>query len=396
MQPLKKLTSWTGEGFPVILFIEQIDTGERNNLLPVINALRNKANLIVIANEKTAEALTGCPLVFKSQNINDLGTELKGIIPLIDLVFTGRVVVKQNQRELIRLIRHYNLPTIVLEDYPGSAIKWLCMQDRPFWFIPDMIAVASYWAKKKTQQSLPGSFASTRIVVTGLPASDRLLNEDLTKVRFRVRKALGIREGVLFIVYMGTASTGGKPSLVEKTLKALTQILPKITGGRFAISFRPHPRDKTDRQVYKRIYQPILNQMVITTNFSSDEIGMAADIIISNGSTTGIDAVYRGIFSLNVFIFNPPQGWREVLKAFALPTVESGASPLVTTPKQLEVSLKKILSDNTYRQKLKKKMFYWKVDGKASQRVVEQMLKLAFTKDASKKDGRKFNSTEAN
>ncbi|MFA5933587.1 MAG: hypothetical protein WCV81_05710 [Microgenomates group bacterium] len=380
------------------------DPGPANAQLPILAKLKESANICVVCDSKGQENLEAGQLGFfqDSNNVNKL-LSVSFLVDNANVIFTSKSADSGIELALMANAKWNHLqetalrPQIVeLEDYPGCIARWHYDNfNAPRWIRPDYIYAVSEWGKKKELESLPKDFNPERIIVTGHPNDDRLASENIEEIQANVRKKLQLGSRPI-VIHMGTLPS----SDTVNTLHPLVDILQKPSFEEAAFIFRPHPRDVESIAEYEAIYHPIKNRTTLGTNdmmvpilgLSKDKItdalGMSATVLINHGSTTGVDAVYRGIPTINTFIYNPPQSHDEVLQGYPLPVVEDGASPLVTTPEELSNILDSLLHDAEYQDKLRTNMARWKVDGHATERVAQLVLNLAREHQANRLIGK--------
>ncbi|MDO8429454.1 MAG: hypothetical protein Q7S88_02385 [Candidatus Daviesbacteria bacterium] len=367
------------------------DPGGANAHLPVIARLLDKANVCVLTDSRGQQQLEQSGLDLRRDKFE--GSALLAAsqaLTLADVVLTGLSDNLGTELLLMANSQWDNLNGVVqrpliigLEDYPGANARWYFGNKKvPSWIVPDYLCVVNEWSKDEELKFLPQGFDPERVVITGQPSFDRLAKEDRVKIRRDVRQKLEIGESDIFVTYMGTVTTGDPIGETAKTLQTLVPIL-KSVDPKIRLALRAHPRDMTDPEVYNQAFRPMKDMRVDTTGLTTDQVGIASDLVISNGSTTGVDAVYRGIPSVNVFLApnnyfsQQPQSHQEVLDKFPLPTVEDGASPLAINSQELGNILDKIFNEQSYVTKLKQKMAGWKVDGRATDRVTDLVLNIA-------------------
>ncbi|MDD2823507.1 MAG: hypothetical protein PHQ59_05520 [Candidatus Daviesbacteria bacterium] len=392
LEQTKVFLSLKGTKYPTILAGFR-DPGPSNAQIPVLSKLKEDANICVVCDSRGEENFRAANLGF--HQLRDTGNILLCVSELAgdtDAIFTSKsdhsgveltimanALQNEPQSSVLR-------PQIVeLEDYPGCIARWhYDYLNIPRWIQPDFICATSEWGKKKELESLPSNFNPNNIIVTGQPNNDRLAFENIEGTKTTVKQKLQLGSGPI-IVHMGTLPS----SDTVNTLRPLVEILQKPGFEDATLIFRPHPRDIDGLPEYKALYEPLKERALLGTNDRmvpilemsqgqiSDALAMTATVLINHGSTTGVDAVYRGIPTINTFIYDPPKSQEEILEGYPLPVVEDKASPLATTPAELSTILDQLLHDSTYQNQLRMRMNRWKVDGHATKRVAEVILTLA-------------------
>lgn len=370
-----------GEAFPTLLTGFR-DPGSTGVHLPVIKRLLDEMNICIFTDSNGQRLLEQSGLGFEAQDVGDSAIlAISQAVDLADVILTGVSTDPGIETALLANARWDKLnnpgqrPTVIgIEDYPG-ALAWNLYSQRqiPGWVQPDYLCVANAWAKQNELKHLPEGLSEDKIIVTGQPSLDRLTQEDVAKVRKQIRKKLNISDDQTLIVYMGTDIAGE----TNQTLEFLIEVLERTAPSNYRLALRTHPKDPTTSETYDHTFESVKEKRVVTLDLTTDQVGMVADLVITNGSSTGMDAIYRGIPSVNVMISDPPKTYEDTLKSFPMPMTEDGAIPLAVTPQDLQKILSKIFSDPPRVSELRKKMANWKVDGYASERVANFVLEIA-------------------
>lgn len=348
------------------------DPGQTNAVIPVIERLAGNARFSVLADSRGKEIL------LKNVNLHPKTAPLES--PLIratetvaeaDLVFTGLSEECGSYMSLTANAVFSGVPVVWIEDFPGvwSKVVYQKKAVAP-WVVPTLFCVINEWSKVKELEFMPDGFGSEKMIITGQPADDRFASENRTEIRRHVREVLDISGSEQLLVYAGTV----EPEETIPTAAILAKALQSLKLENFRLVIRRHPRDMTPVEKYQVILQDLGNKVVYETKqFSTDEIGIAADLLISNNSTVGIDAVYRGIPSLNITV-------SDNFQKSTSPTIEDGASPRAINLEEFLPLLQKTLFDSEFQKGLRQKMDHWKVDGHATDRVADIVWQLATAK----------------
>jgi len=369
-----------GENRPRILSSFR-DPGEANALLPVIEKLAESCDLFVMADSRGKEILERSGLDFlkaKEPTVekNDLRDPLLRIVSIkADVILTGFSQLPGSELALTANAQYDYVPVIWVEDYPGDIFVHCNRLEALKRLVPDYFCVVNDWAKRKELKNRP-DYDPEKIIVTGQPSFDRFAYEDREGIKKRVRETLGISKGEKFIVYLGTTTEVVSP----ETLKFLIKGLKDCGLDDYKLAVRRHPRDVNDKVAYDNVCEEVQDKVVDTTMFTTSEVGIAADLVVSLGSTEGIAAVYRGIPSLHIYIREMLERHRDKGDYFLgspPEVVEDGSAPVVYKEDEVGPILEKIFFDEDYRAELKKKMDRWQTDGHATDRVVDLVLKVA-------------------
>lgn len=220
--------------------------------------------------------------------------------------------------------------------------------------------------------------SSDQLIVTGSPAFDDIVKEqNHAETQKKLRKELKINKEEIFITYM----CGTPPEDIEN-LKILINNLNQINlgGKKIALAVRIHPGIFMDgplaryKEDYKNILDSFNNGRIIETmgKFSTDEVAISTDVVISIFSTEGIKAVYRGKPSLFMLLSGLGADKLEKLAGMkTLPVIESGASLGVFQEEDLKRRLEKLLDPEYQRIMQAAQRAHHYLDGNNARRVVE-------------------------
>lgn len=347
------------------------DPGETNTLLPVLKKMQNQAvDLFVFADNFAESALNNHDHGFVKSNEFDPLLRISAIKS--DLVVTGISEWGGIEEALTLNARMDNIPVIWIEDYPGNVFRHHNVRKHSYLVVPDYLCVFNDWAKQKELEHRP-DFDPERIIITGIPHYDKFVSEDCEPVRRSVRSGLGIDADELLIVYMGIDTLFVSP----ESLRVIAEGLKEIGIQSFRIAIRRHPRDANSIDDYLNAVSSISEKVIDTDSYTTDEIGMSADLVVTPGSSEGIYAVHRGIFSLHIMI-------PEIFLQSSLGNVriiypnvcESGSSPIIKSYQEVNLVLRKLLFDVEYRKDINKRMEQHYVDGNATERVAKFIFSL--------------------
>jgi len=223
----------------------------------------------------------------------------------------------------------------------------------------DKIAV---WGPIHKRMLMKKQVPENRIVITGSPRFDPLLNRKFDDKGFR--KKLGLKKGEKLVVLATqpyTVETTPPAVLAENVLKAVKAI-PKA---RMAIKIHPLER----RLDYKKMLEREGNHVTLLEKTDLHQLLHCADTVIVFSSTVGIEAMLLG---KPVIVYADKLLEKSVYKEFS-------KSLIARNMKQVRLLLEKILQNSLDKEMLKKeieKFVYdnaFKQDGKASQRIIEEI-----------------------
>lgn len=276
------------------------------------------------------------------------------------------------------------VPVIWMEDYWGTATR---KEQLSRGIKPDYIFGFDEYSKAlglaHFKEAGIKEFSPDRFIVTGSPAFDELFREkERDAIRKKVRDGFGLSEGEMMIVYMGAIP----PEDIEN-LKILVDNLNKISLGdkeiALAVRLHPHIFSTLSLSKYEKEYATTASafnngRLIKTTEkFSTDELVIAADAVVSQLSTEGVKNVYRGKPSL--FMLLPGLG-RDVLKKEvgieALPVIESGASIGVFREKDMKQGLEKLLDPKNQASFREAQFKHHNLDGQNTKKVVDLVEKI--------------------
>ncbi|PIR92252.1 hypothetical protein COU01_02765 [Candidatus Falkowbacteria bacterium CG10_big_fil_rev_8_21_14_0_10_44_15] len=172
----------------------------------------------------------------------------------------------------------------------------------------DTILCPDELAQAVVKRQLP-DFPLEDIVVTGTPQIDaiREANKSADKYAQQSREALGISEDAVAIAYLGGRSSDHEDMedinlqvneiTCERTVAAVIELAKKNSDISYALLLRPHPRDPNKDEFLRQIEQEVPDNIKIMPatgdQINMTNLGYAADIVISMGSTENFYAVLR-------------------------------------------------------------------------------------------------------
>ena len=232
----------------------------------------------------------------------------------------------------------------------------------PFVQIPDKTAVyGEYHKHLLTDMS---AYPSHAVVVTGQPRYDLLISFGEWFSRSRFERKWGISPNKKLILW--TTQCHAFPdwenlSYFEAVFNAL-RIIENVT---LIIKQHPGEGERYTQMIHRQVSDYGVDVRVVPKDMDTFEMLFVSDLLITNHSTTGMEAV-----ALNkpVIILNL-SGEPDIVNY-----VEDGVALGVYKKEDLGPVIRKLLADDTelavHRQEYVRKYLY-KIDGKASERVAE-------------------------
>ncbi len=222
---------------------------------------------------------------------------------------------------------------------------------------------------------------SDRVFITGQPRFDAILERKFS--RGMVMKELGIPENKGLIV-LATGSVVGwlwEEKQLEELMETLINAMAEFPDKQLVIKL--HPAEEIEE--YQKILEKIGGSRVILCRDTDiHQLLYACDLLLTIHSTVALEAM---IFNKPVITINFSG------KPDLMPYAESGAAIGVYRKKDLLPAMKRALYDPQIRKNLgqKSKRFVsehvYKLDGQASKRVAELIVRLIEEAQANKKGG---------
>src|SRR3954447_21982826 len=202
------------------------------------------------------------------------------------------------------------------------------------------------------------------ILETGYPRNDMLLAPDKDEVRTRVRRELGIGDGVQAVLYAPTWRDSGSFS-TELDLDALCAGL----GGKHVVLLRAHSLDAPSVTLAER---PNLRN--VSGRDDVGELLLAADVLVTDYSSVMFDFAVTG--KPMVFFTYDLDHYRDDVRGFYFDFAAEAPGPLVATTEELVAALRDI---DGVRRRFEpayarfRQRFCSLEDGRAAARVVDRV-----------------------
>jgi UDP-N-acetylglucosamine:LPS N-acetylglucosamine transferase len=253
----------------------------------------------------------------------------------------------------------------------GSVFRRNCKVVRNNLVWPDYLLVANDWVREQEVMNLPPGFHQDNVIVTGQPAFDKIANENKEETRSRVRKKLGISDNKKLIAYIG--AIGG---VSTKSLGVLVDGLVKSGFENYSLAINKHPRDPVPMEGYLEFAERVGEKIIDTQGTSTDEMVLSSDLVVNTLSTVGMEAVYRGVPVVYIWIEDILKQSELEGSALLPPVVGANAAAAIYNESQASNVLKRILTNEGYIAGLKDRMAKWKVYPDASEKVAGFILDL--------------------
>lgn len=354
------------------------DAGATAAGLPVIKALQQEGVDVFVLADGPARDILEKDSLLKGEDVglrrSDLGWKTVGLGQ--DLNVAGHAVKPDIEQLLAYQAKDLYLPSIWYEDAPpflGFYKRGLAVQRRLF--VPDRVFCFSKTSAEQEIGYVPQFKGKT--VVTGNPAFDRFASIDTAGIYKDVRNKLGVLDDETWFVYMAT-----KTNATLETCRDLAGAVQGLGLEKYRFTARIHPAEAKDPAI-KREYDQILGQLgehaLDTTGFSTDEVGIAADLVAGDTSTAMFEATLNDKPTMTILI---PENMvlRDEWKDEFPPDpsiVLDGTSPVVRRKEDLLGVLHQVLFVPATQEDLRQKRQVWRsVVGGATERFRDRLMEI--------------------
>jgi len=330
------------------------DPGGGNAVAPLIEALRaeGRVNVKAWAYAETRDLWAKRSLAYDRL----AGTMTAGEASILlrecraRLLLVGTSVNSLNlEKVFIQGAREAGIPSVAVLDYWSNYSARFSDNAGHLSYLPDRIAVMDERAR---EEMIAEGFAPERLVVTGQPALDELVQEAgryTPAVRAEIRRGLGVQAAEQLLVFVSQPLSrlyGDNPAVpghlgfTERTvlvmLMAALHRLRVSEEHRIVLAVRPHPREDTEG--FATLQSGCIRVLVSREGTSRDLIA-AADIVIGMNSMLLVEACYLGrpTVSLQPGLRLPD----------TLPTNRSGHSIPVYRAEELEPIMARLVDGHT-------------------------------------------------
>lgn len=354
------------------------DAGGANALAPVILAIQagGQVSVEVLAYREAAglwarRGIAVQPLA-ESTTLRDGLDRLRRANAALVLTGTSMNSIGL-ENVFIAAARQTEIPSVSLLDFWSNyARRFMDGSGQPTGQ-PNLIAIMDERAR---DEMIAEGFDPSRLVVTGQPAFDDLdhcRRQCTPEVRERIRKGLGVPAGGRLVLFASQPiSTVFGESVAdplfcgytERTVaRALVSALERIAerrGVELILAIRLHPREEPGA------LEELCGRRVRIMRPSGEEgrtYAMAADLVTGMTTMLLVEACYLGCLTLSM-----QPGLR---RADPLPTNRQGVSQAVYREEEIEPAIERLLWDNSAQGSLHAKLDCLRLDGGATERVVQ-------------------------
>lgn len=282
----------------------------------------------------------------------------RGLITVPDRHFHNRVAIS--------LARRYEVPSLTIQAalISNHPVYWELYADK--------VATIDQYSRKIYVEH--AGIESNRVVVTGLPRWDRMVEElrwvDREIARIRVREALVLEAEDRLIVL---ATQPLLPTQTDQMVRAVTEAVATLPDHRLIIKI--HPRESIERYLNLLDTFPDTGsdiQVVAETDLPT--LLAASELLITGFSNVALEAALLDKPVLIVNLTDQPD---------PLPFVENGIALGAYSESEVEQKLKALLTDESTREALRaRRARYFDqnpqlLDGRATERVVALIKEMA-------------------
>lgn len=380
-----RLFSFEGDKTKPLIAIALKDPGPRNSLVPVILELQKRQYpIVVVASGWVSEHASELPEGFNEQpHLEFLEAKPQIVIRTVADLRRGGEHALPEEHE-----KEWDDATYLdFEDYPGNARRIVSGGRRS----PDYLLVLNEQARVDDIEIYP-NINPQNILTIGNPAFDRYAQEGGEIKREETRRQLGVEDDEMLVVVSGQLPPVAT-YVAERVVSALN--IAK-TSKKIVLLYAHHPRLLNDQERYGEDLDAI-NASILgfkgriierpdSVIGSADNIGYAADLLVSSHSTEGIASMYRGVPALYVGI--PKNGKFSDDHKEAYPhgkkplPVEVGAAFWIDGDSSIEEAggiLKEATEDSKKRnENVLRGREEFLADGKATRRFVDVIESISF------------------
>ncbi len=361
------------------------DTGVANGLFSCINKFNDdkKLETIVLSEGPSRD-------VYKSKQIgyntfNDFGLDVvseEGVDKIMtlerpDLVLTGFSEGVMLEKYFINNARLRNtISFTVLEGYT-NYLKIVSDNElkHPFKYMPDFICIMDNFV---LEEMIKLNFDKNKLILTGNPYFDDLIGlkngfskDDLKQIR----RELNVDENGYLITFFSQALK----KIIDKgsdipsrgynelsVLRLLESSLYELNVDNLNLLVKLHPKE--DEESTMTAFSGKLNKVIFNKDYNSRKAMIVSDLVTGMFSTSLIESVYldKDTISIQPNIIVPD----------TLAMNKTGLILPVYKEEELKSTLMRVVYNNNFKEDLKQKRSSLGLDGKATERVVNEVYKL--------------------
>lgn len=318
-----------------------VHVGPYLSIVPLVQELGSAhARLLLDGLSQEAKSATGCPTWSLEEAMQASGSLSQFLCDLniqAIILGTSEGLLEDNvEVRACQVAARNGLPVFVIEDFPGNYRP--CPHGRlDALFIEDGSLTDLYSSR---------GVAPEHLHCTGNPRYDHLRIVDREKERAKMRAALGIvRERMVL--------WAGQPDGLNSYL-SLERLCPYLDQNEVAVLFKAHPRDQLYADgFYKEMLEDRDNFHNVTAN--PDPIGLccAADLVITQFSSLGVEASYLGTPALFALFDDLGKASLRRLKGYGtLPWVERHCAFVLESCNEIEAAIESALFDENQRARV--------------------------------------------
>ena len=345
------------------------DNGEVNTLFPVVEKLIEDKNyrISIFADGPGKELLQKQSKFEELKLKKNILVEVPKIVDEADLILVSQSMDSGIDTSLLATAATGNknkATVLAIEDFPGGCNS--CdnvLSSHNSLLTPDLQCVMNIQSKKALMNTRP-EFDPEKIVITGIPSFDNINIDHKENVRREFRNKYGIGENKKIIVWVGGYDMADRDSF-----KLFVDGVKGADLDDYFLIIRRHPRDKENNNFYNNATLGLERHLIDTASESMDVVRQAADLVVSVYSTEAVKAVCEQTPTLLIMI--PSILGQIGMENFSFLIGEDGSASVVREKNEMVDTLKKSLLDESYMKKNKDRMEKWKVDGRATEKIIK-------------------------
>lgn len=358
------------------------EAGGVTAIAPVCHAMINEGwNVVILSKDHGLNAFRerGLDCVdFPKYDEDALGVLLErcsGSMP--DMIFTSATslpTLDMSEKYLWRWGARKGIPTIgVLDQWQNYALRFSgASVEEQLAYMPDHIFVMDEYAK---EQMVREGIPSNRIVVTGQPAFDNLIEHfsEHAGKRNEMRRSLGIPDACTVVTFAAEAlrkDFGAGLGYDEQSVLAfLGDTLEEISASnpdvKLYFLIKLHPENSPEEFSWTFSKWPALRKSLLGKEVTAIEALAVSDILAGMTSIMLVEAALCGIPVVSLQ-FNATANSQFML-------TERGIIPCASTPEAGSELIRKLLASSAYRAEYLERQKTMRVEGNAVKKTMETL-----------------------
>jgi hypothetical protein len=307
--------------------------------------------------------------------------------PSIGLLLTGTSMnALEFEKQFIAVSRELGLAALAVLDFWANYRTRFSNTGNALIYLPDRIAVMDEQARR---QMVAEGIDPALLVVTGQPAFDdlpRSRDAFTAEKSARTREELNVGPEDLLVIFASQplgrlfGSDISNPRYLgydeQKVLTNLIAVLERIStrsARPITLAIRPHPRETAGS--FSQFQSARVN-IRVSTNVSSRDILMSADLVTGMNSNLLVEGCYLGciVASLQPGLRGPD----------ALPTNQMGFSQAIYNEEDVESQITRLLLDDSAREAMRSRLKEIQPAGGAARRVVDLVYQMMEADDGGR------------